>query len=76
MNFRGCESAASATSKVKSEARFGLSGPSYLLASVFDAEIGPIEATLDRKRKSTSDLKKPTYIPGRPAGSAAGKKYI
>ena len=51
MNFRGREAAASMTSEVKIEARFGLSGPSYLLASVLEAEIGLIEAVLDLKSK-------------------------
>ena len=39
------------TSKAKTDARFELSGPSYLLASVLEAEIGLIEAVLDPKSK-------------------------
>ena len=54
---------ASMTSEVKTEAGFGLSGPSNLLASVFEAEISPIEAVLDRKSKSTSEKKSPTFAP-------------
>ena len=42
LNFRGREAAASMTSEVKTEVRFGLSGPSYLLVPVFEAEIGLI----------------------------------
>ena len=37
---------ASATLKVKTKARFGLSRPTYLLASVFKAAIGLIEEVL------------------------------
>ena len=35
--------------KATIKARFGLSGPIYLLGPVFEAEIGPIEAVLDPK---------------------------
>ena len=38
-------------SELKIDARFGLSSPSYLLASVLEAEIGLIEAVLDPKSK-------------------------
>ena len=42
MNFRGREAVASMTSEVKTESRFGLSGPNYHLGPVLDAEIGLI----------------------------------
>ena len=40
--FQDHKAAASMTSKVNMEARFGFSGPSYLLDPVFEAEIGLI----------------------------------
>ena len=41
LNFKGRKAAALATSEVKTEARFRLSGPDNLLDPVFEAEIGP-----------------------------------
>ena len=42
MNFQGRKAAASMALKAKTDARFELSGPSYLLVQVFKAAIGPI----------------------------------
>ena len=42
LKFQGRKAAALMTSKVKTEARFGLSSPDYLLGPVFGAEIGLI----------------------------------
>ena len=63
----------STASKAKTEAGFGLSGPSYLLASVIEAEIGPIEAVLDQK-VNVRLKKKTRHLPYKTAGSAAVKK--
>ena len=42
------------TSKVKTDPRFRLSRPSYLLTSVLGAVIGLIEAILDPKSQCTA----------------------
>ena len=63
MNFRGRKAVGSMASKAKTDARFELSRPSYLLDPVFEVEIGPIEAVLDRKSKCTSNQKTPTFAP-------------
>ena len=65
------------TSEVKTEARFGLSVPDYLLGPVFEAAIGLVKIVLDPKSKCPKKWGKKTDIcPVRPAGSAAGKKTL
>ena len=60
-------------SEVKTDSRFGLSGPNYLLGPDFEAVIGPIEA-VEVVKKQMSPQKKRDICPIRPAGFAAGKK--
>ena len=73
MNFRGREAAASMTSEVRTEARFELSSPSYLLGPDFEAVVGPIEPVKVVKKQMSPPKKKNAKCPVRPAGSAAGK---
>ena len=66
------------TSEVKTEARFGLSGPSYLLDPVFEAveaEIGLIIPKPASKKLVSHPKKKKDYgkLPYKTAGSAAVK---
>ena len=61
------------TSEVKTEARFELSSPSYLLGPDFEAVIGPIEPVkVVKKQMSPKKKEKRDNCPVRPAGSAAG----
>ena len=51
------EAAASMASKVKTEARFGLSGPNYLLGPDFEVVIEPIEPVEVVKKQMSSKKK-------------------
>ena len=57
--------------KVKTEARFGLASPSYLLGPYFEAVIGPIEPVEVIKKQM---YRKKLQLLYKTAGSAAVKK--
>ena len=71
LNFRGCEAAVSVTSEVKTDARFGLNGPSYLLGPDFEAVVESIEPVEVVKKQM--DPKKDGHLRYKTAGSAAVK---
>ena len=63
-------------SKAKTEARFGLSGPSYLLGPVFKAAIGHFEPFKAPRKASVLLKKKKGILPRKTAGSAAVKRKL
>ena len=75
LNFRGREAAAAAasmTSEAKTEARFRLGSPDYLLGPVIEAVIGVIKQSGPQLVSYTPTQKNPDNCPVRPAGSATG----
>ena len=67
LNWQGRKAMASMASKAKTEAGFGFSGPSHLLALIFEAAIGPIEPVEALEKlvsyKRSGRRKKRTFAP-------------